>query len=137
MLTWTRKTISLSAGDVEVERIPSAVWRLRGQAHYITYDESAESAGGGTRTTLKMERDALTWVRHGLVTWTHVFREGERHVSRMMVAGRQMDIETHTSSLLIDVREHSGEVALVYAMGMVGDTEQVALTFQFKIIPSN
>ncbi|WAH36898.1 DUF1934 domain-containing protein [Alicyclobacillus dauci] len=129
-LSWERYTEG--SGDAEVERIPAAVWRQRGRAHYVSYEEPVSDKTGDVRTTLKIEADALTWIRHGLVTWTHTFRAGEEHTSRMLVGGQAMEITTSTKRLEIDVTGHGGRVFMEYDMIMGGDPQRIRLTLRFE-----
>lgn len=125
-------------GQQEVEQIENVVWRTRGQAHYLTYEEPEEllTASSGQesvhlRTALRLEKSSLTWIRQGAVEWTHVFREGEEHVSRMRIAGKSVPIETVTSALEIDVQSNSGYVLLRYDMKLGENVERIETTLSF------
>lgn len=136
-LLWTRKADGQASGEAEVERIPQAVWRQRDGVHYLTYTESAVSSEGDTRTTLRIERDVLTWIRHGLVTWTHSFREGEAHSSRMMLTQQWINVETRTKSLQIEVRENSGVISIAYDFAMDDEWDVVDLGLHFEVTPGS
>jgi uncharacterized beta-barrel protein YwiB (DUF1934 family) len=131
-LMWTRKTAgSDEADEAEQEVIEGAVWRHRGHAHYLSYEEPMNGQGS-VRTTLRVEPDALTWVRHGVVTWTHSFREGEQHASRLMLGQQSVNVETSTEKLVIEVQPNGGHVALVYDMQMAQEATRVELTLHFQ-----
>lgn len=130
-LKWTRRLPNSGAEEQAHETVDAANWRQRGQAHYLSYVESVDGPLQDVRTTLRIERDTLTWTRHGAFTWTHTFREGERHASRMQVGGQTLNVETNTHLLQIDVTEAGGEIQLVYEMAIDTEEAQVELSLSF------
>ncbi|MFD1675851.1 DUF1934 domain-containing protein [Alicyclobacillus fodiniaquatilis] len=129
VLKWTRQVGT--AAVAAMERVPEVVWRQRDRAHYLTYDESVNEAGGHVRTTLRLESDALTWIRHGLVTWRHTFRVGEKHHSEMQIGGQRVGMDTETHFLAIEIEPSGGRVEVVYDMQMDGESQRVRLKFNF------
>lgn len=153
-LTWTRREQEPSANQLsaitvdgaeeratDVERIENVLWRTRGQAHYLSYEEPSEADGaiasgeGNLRTTLRIEAAALTWIRHGVVTWTHRFREGEHHVSSMYLAAQSAVVETDTTALAIDVKSLAGNVHLDYEMKLGGALTRIETAIAFQRNP--
>ncbi|MFB5190987.1 DUF1934 domain-containing protein [Alicyclobacillus fastidiosus] len=130
VLTWVRRTDA--GGHVETERIADVTWQQRAGAHYLSYEEPVSGDTGSVRTTLRLEPHALTWIRHGLIDWTHTFREGDSHVSRMTMRSQAIAISTQTTHLQVDVHPEGGRVELRYVMTMAGEESDVALELTFS-----
>ncbi|GMA63586.1 DUF1934 domain-containing protein [Alicyclobacillus fastidiosus] len=130
VLTWVRRTAA--GGQVETERIADVTWQQRAGAHYLSYEESVSGDTGSVRTTLRLEPLALTWIRHGLIDWTHTFREGESHTSRMTMGSQAIAISTQTTHLQVDIHPDGGRVTLAYVMMMAGEESDVALELTFS-----
>lgn len=132
-LTWTREATSDGETTVDTMEIADAMWTIRGNSHYVTYTDAEEVAGASLRTTLRLEADQLTMIRHGAVRWNHTFREGNRQTSTMHVGAMGVQIEADTTELKVDVTETGGKVRLAYHMELAGDEQQVVLTFKFGL----
>ncbi|EPZ52605.1 DUF1934 domain-containing protein [Alicyclobacillus acidoterrestris] len=130
VLTWVRRTDALQ--QPETEQISDVVWQQKAGAHYLSYEEPVSDAAGTVRTTLRLEADAITWIRHGVINWTHTFRAGEHHTSHMAMGPQSVSISTTTTSLHVDVGPNGGHATLVYAMQMAGEESDVALELTFE-----
>lgn len=120
---------------IEQFEVKSARWSLRGQAHYITYeDEPATEASveaSRCRTTLRIEPEQLTLIRHGSLRWSHTFRVGGEQTSTMHFGGMAIPVQTDTSMLTVNVQPDRGHVHLVYRMCLGGDNQVVELDIRF------
>ncbi|WP_169794048.1 DUF1934 domain-containing protein [Alicyclobacillus acidiphilus] len=97
----------------------------------------AADASAVVRTTLRVEADAVTWLRHGLVHWSHTFRAGQIFESRMALGHQLLDIRTETESLRVDVRRNGGTLSLAYIMWLSSDpsspSTRVELAFDWSV----
>jgi hypothetical protein len=137
-------------GEAEAERmvIADAVWRQKGQAHYITFADPADGnsgsangnrdpAGGKSavgRTVLRVLPDRIVLTRFGDVTWNHTFAKGLSGKSTLRTAGFALNVEAETRELDVRVGPEGGIVRLAYRMtiGGAGGVEQdVRLQLRF------
>lgn len=97
-------------------------------SHYLSYkDPDAADA----RTTLKIEHDCLTMIRHGQVEWRHEFRAGEEYHSTMRIAHMSLQIETQTHRLSTEVVGDGGRLFVDYSIRMGGELKHVLLDLTF------
>lgn len=121
---------------VELLKIQNASWSLRGQSHFLTYEEP-DSAGSGdsgalrTRTTLRVEPEQLTLIRHGAVRWNHTFRAGQTQTSTMHLGAMAMRLQTITRTFTVDVLPLGGVVTLAYELSLADEPQEVKLEFRF------
>ncbi|WP_208320836.1 DUF1934 domain-containing protein [Alicyclobacillus sacchari] len=122
-MVWRRHSGATVEGEdgSESKVIESAVWYQRRGVHFLRWQER-EQAGGSI--TLRIEPDSVTWIRHGMVAWTHVFRAGDLAASQMAVGAGALAVETFTERLTIEVFPVGGTIHLVYRMRMAGQGEQ-------------
>jgi uncharacterized beta-barrel protein YwiB (DUF1934 family) len=99
-----------TARDVVEERVAAASWRQRGGAHWLVYQEPPESgaSAGDGRNALRIEPNALTWMRRGAVDWTQRFIPGVTTQSWLNIGGRSMPVTVTTERMDATVSEGGG-----------------------------
>jgi len=158
-LSWMREEYTDDGKRIDSAnpvRIVGAEWVVRGGAHYVTYQESAEelerqlgeqtqspaersvtttsaaeNMQSETRTTLCIKPNQLTLIRHGAVRWNHVFREGHHAASTMHIGPMVLAVETWTDTLNLEICETAGRVELSYRLDIAGEQQHVKLVIQF------
>jgi hypothetical protein len=157
-LVWERTAKDPSApGEGEFERmvIADAVWRQKGQTHYLTFADPADGnsgsadgnrdpaggqsdpAGGKSavgRTVLRVLPDRIVLARFGDVTWNHTFAKGLSGQSTLRTAGFALDVQAETRELDVRIGPEGGIVRLAYRMtigGAGGVVQDVRLQLRF------
>jgi uncharacterized beta-barrel protein YwiB (DUF1934 family) len=139
-LVWERTSRSVSGdtqaeADTETERVAvsDAVWRQKGDTHYLTFVDPASGDGGATgKTVLRLQPGALVLTRFGDVTWNHTFEPGQTRQSTMRMGGFWLDVEAKTHELDVHVEPSGGRISLSYRMDVGGVTQEVHLQLQFR-----
>lgn len=72
----------------------------------------------GTTTTLKVEDDKVTLIRHGTVTSTFVFEEGKENISHYATEYGVFTVGVRAESISTSMDEHGGVVAVSYSLDM-------------------
>ncbi len=133
-LVWERTAKDPAApGEVEAERmvIADAVWRQKGQAHYLTFTDPEAGKSTGGKIVLRILPDRLVLTRFGDVTWNHTFAKGVAGKSGLRMGGFGLDVETETRELDIRVDPEGGVVRMEYRMTMAGVVQDVRLQLRF------
>lgn len=121
-LRWERREFT-DSGTVQhnVDCVEAATWTVKQGRHYLRYEE----AEGGTFTTLCLDRQELTLVRHGEVTWNCAFRPGHETASTMHAHGLVFGVRVQTKSFEAEVNQEGGRLALSYRLWLNADSEEV------------
>jgi uncharacterized beta-barrel protein YwiB (DUF1934 family) len=130
-LRWTRTATSDGETTEDTLDIESAAWTLRGNSHYLTYLDDQEIAGQGLRTTLRLEADQFTMIRHGAIRWNHTFREGQHATSTMNIGAMGVPVDATTVELTLEVTAAGGCIRVLYDMELAGDQQRVLLMISF------
>lgn len=85
---------------------------------YISYKETGVTGMEGTTTTLKVEEDKVTLIRHGTVTSTFVFEEGKENISHYATEYGVFTVGVRADKINSAIDEHGGVVAVSYSLEM-------------------
>ncbi|AZR74053.1 hypothetical protein BBF96_12000 [Anoxybacter fermentans] len=85
----------------------------KGQATYLQYEESAEGLEG-VRTTLKLEKNRVTLIRHGKVSMCQVFEEGVKDESQYKTSYGSIPLSTDTKRLEQALGFDEGRIRIYY-----------------------
>ncbi|MDR3121701.1 MAG: DUF1934 domain-containing protein [Clostridiales bacterium] len=107
-----------------MELVTEGTYRKKGDAHYISYQESEMTGMEGTTTTIKAAGDELTLIRFGAVNSQFVFRQGKKHLSHYDTGFGSFTVDIMARNVEIDIGEHSGNIRLGYEMA-INDGEMV------------
>jgi uncharacterized beta-barrel protein YwiB (DUF1934 family) len=121
-LRWERREFEAS-GCVQqnVDCVEGATWTVKQGRHYLRYEE----AEGGTFTTLCVDGQEMTLVRHGEVTWNCAFRPGQETTSTMHAHGLVFGVRVQTKSFEAEVNQEGGRLAVSYRLWLDGDFQEV------------
>ncbi|WP_458863474.1 YwiB family protein [Acidaminobacterium chupaoyuni] len=100
----------------KVELVTNGQYYLRGGKYYIVYEESALTGMEGTKTTMKIEPDALTILRTGAVSSQLRLCAGQRHTALYQSNYGPLNISTITQSLTSQLGEDGGFLEVSYAV---------------------
>lgn len=127
------KTIQYMNGEPEtIELITQGKYYKEGSDYMAEYDETEISGMEGTRTTLRIENDALTIERKGTTTSNLKFKEGLDHVSMYTTPFGTLEVMIKPKRVEIAVDEEGGKVQLEYKMEAVG-LESIDNSLQLSI----
>jgi len=87
-------------------------------AFYISYKETGVTGMEGTTTTLKVEEDKVTLIRHGTVTSTFVFEEGKENISHYATEYGVFTVGVRADRINSTMDEFGGVVAVSYYLDM-------------------
>jgi len=85
---------------------------------YISYKETGVTGMEGTTTTLKVEEDKVTLIRHGTVTSTFVFEEGKENISHYATEYGVFTVGVRADRINSTMDEFGGVVAVSYYLDM-------------------
>lgn len=86
--------------------------------YYITYEETETTGFEGCITTMKVEEDRVTVIRHGPTSSHLVLQKGVRNVGRYEMMGNPMEIGVYTDGLESTISDKGGMLHLKYTMDM-------------------
>ncbi len=92
----------------------------KGNAFYVSYKETGMTGMEGTTTTLKIEENRVTLIRHGTVSSTFVFEEGRKNISHYATEIGVFTVEVKAGKVDSAMDEHGGMVAVSYSLDMFG-----------------
>lgn len=87
-----------------------------GGKYYISYEESELTGLCGTRTTLKIEDEAVTVLRTGLFPSQLVFQKGRKHMSLYTTEYGQFTVGVDTQSITKHLSDSGGFLDVKYAI---------------------
>ena len=101
-----------------MELVTEGTYKKRGDAHYISYQESESTGMEGTTTTIKASGDILTLIRFGSVNSQFIFQQGKRHLSHYDTGYGSFTVGITANNVEIDIGEHCGNIRLGYEMSI-------------------
>ncbi len=88
-------------------------------AFYISYKETGVTGMEGTTTTLKVEENRVTLIRHGTVASTFVFEEGVENISHYATEFGVFTVAVTADRIESALDEYGGVVAVSYSLDMI------------------
>lgn len=92
----------------------------KGQATYLQYEEGTEGLEG-VQTTLKLEKDRVTLIRHGDMGLRQVFEEGKKDSCEYHTAFGSLSMMTETQGLEHALGMDEGRIRITYNVYFAGD----------------
>ncbi|MDF2672380.1 MAG: hypothetical protein K0R09_645 [Clostridiales bacterium] len=115
------KTVQFLDGQPEeIELITEGEYYKDGNEYFASYDESEISGMEGTKTTMKIENDALAIIRQGTTNSNLIFKKNLNHVSLYSTPYGSLEVTVKPSKVAIDISETGGKVELAYIMEASG-----------------
>jgi uncharacterized beta-barrel protein YwiB (DUF1934 family) len=115
------KTLQYINGQPEsIELITQGEYYRENNDFFAIYEETEISGMEGTKTTLKIQPDSLTIIRHGTTNTNLLFKKGLNHVSLYNTPYGTLEVTVRPSKVLIDVGDTGGKVELRYKMEAPG-----------------
>lgn len=115
------KTVQYSDGQPEeIELITEGEYYKEGNEYFASYEESEISGMEGTKTTMKIQNDALAIIRQGTTNSNLLFKKDLNHVSLYSTPYGALEVTIKPSKVLIDIGEAGGRVELAYKMEATG-----------------
>ena len=99
-----------------IELVTEGVLEDRGNAWFLSYEESDLTGMGGVTTTFIVEPDKVTLKRTGKLNSEMVFQEGQVHESLYQVEFGALMISVCASRVMADICHDGGMIDLVYAI---------------------
>lgn len=87
---------------------------------YVSYKETGVTGMEGTTTTLKIEENRVTLIRHGTVSSTFVFEEGRKNTSHYATEFGVFTVEVAAEKVFSAIDEDGGMVAVSYSLDVFG-----------------
>lgn len=106
-------------GDPEadvVELTTAGRFYRRGDAYFVSYEESEMTGLLGTRTTLKVLPDAVSVIRTGLCPSQLVFERGKRHVTLYNTEYGSLEVSVSTERINHALTDDGGTIDVRYAI---------------------
>ena len=100
----------------QIELVTEGVLEDKGNAWFLTYEESDLTGMGGVTTTFIVEPDKITLKRSGKLNSQMVFQEGVVHESLYQVEFGALMISVCASRVMADICHDGGMIDLVYAI---------------------
>ena len=97
-----------------IELVTEGTLEDRGNAWFLSYEESDLTGMGGVTTTFIVEPDKVTLKRSGRLNSQMVFQEGTVHESLYQMEFGAMMITVCASKVSFDLTEEGGTVDLIY-----------------------
>lgn len=127
------KTMQYVDGQPEIiELITEGQYSKEEKNYTACYEESEISGMEGTKTTLKIEENALSIIRNGTTNSNLVFKKGLNHVSLYSTPFGALEVTIKPKKIFIDVDETGGKVELEYIMEAAG-TESIENALELNI----
>lgn len=104
----------------------------KGQATYLQYREGAEGLEG-VQTTLKLEKNRVTLIRHGDISMKQVFENGLRDDGLYQTPYGSLALGTETSLVEMVLGFEEGRVRIFYDLylgGAVSSANTLEITYQ-------
>ena len=98
----------------QIELVTEGVLEDKGNAWFLTYEESDLTGMGGVTTTFIVEPDKITLKRSGKLNSQMVFQEGVVHESLYQVEFGALMISVCASRVMADICPDGGMIDLVY-----------------------
>lgn len=115
------KTMQYIDGQPEIiELITEGEYSKEQCCFVASYNESEISGMEGTKTTLKIEENALSIIRNGTTNSNLVFKKGLNHVSLYSTPFGALEVIIKPKKVFIDVDDKGGKVELEYRMEASG-----------------
>lgn len=92
----------------------------KGQATYLQYQEGAEGLEG-VQTTLKIEKDRVTLIRHGELSMNQVFKSGTMTEGIYRTPWGQFDMGTETTNIEMALGFEEGRFRIFYKLYLGGE----------------
>ncbi len=103
--------------DAEVMNfITEGSYYKKGGNYYITYAESPVTGLDGTTTTLKIEPESITLIRHGNVSSLMVFKKGRKHTSGYETEYGTIEVGVTARKLSVDMNDFGGHFNVEYIL---------------------
>jgi uncharacterized beta-barrel protein YwiB (DUF1934 family) len=99
-----------------IELVTEGKYYRKGNAYYITYQESEVTGMDGTTTTLKISDGIVTLMRFGSVNSQFIFQQGHKHVSYYDTSHGAFTIGVFANEVSINVNDTGGEISVDYEL---------------------
>lgn len=103
-----------------MELITEGKLYIKDNAYYISYKETGVTGMEGTTTTLKIEENRVTLIRHGTVSSTFVFEEGKKNTSHYATEFGVFTVEVAAEKVYSVMDDNGGMVAVSYSLDVFG-----------------
>ncbi len=90
------------------------------QAVFLQYEEDSEGLKG-VKTTLKLERERVTLIRHGKVSMNQTFEKGLRHKGEYQTPYGNISLTTDTTDIEMAIGQDEGLIRIFYDVYMAED----------------
>lgn len=94
---------------------------IRGDKHYVIYDEAIENGKYVTHNTLKISSDEVEFIKKGPMNSHMRYEKGRNVVSFVSTPYGTLKIENDTKDIIIEEEEDHIKVKIDYVMSCEGD----------------
>lgn len=104
----------------------------KGQATYLQYQEGAEGLEG-VQTTLKIEKNRVTLIRHGDISMKQIFEQGTRDEGMYHTPYGDLTLGTETTLLEMMLAYEEGRIRIFYDLylsGAISSVNTLEITYQ-------
>ena len=108
-----------------MELITEGKFYKKGNAYYISYNETDVTGMKGTTTTLKVEGSIVTLIRHGTISSTFVFEEGKENVSHYATEYGVFTVGVKAERISAVIDDDGGLVSVVYSLDIYGQDREL------------
>ncbi len=109
-------TQTVENGDSVIELVTDGKYSYSENESLVIYDESSLTGMEGTKTTFKIEKDAVTLTREGSVNSQMMFQKGKKHFFLYDTPFGATTMGVDTQKLKTDMGEHGGKMDIVYSV---------------------
>lgn len=102
-----------------IQSVPGDLY-LKGEAVYVRYTEP-DPTMGDTNTTVKIKNDEVKVIRHGGLQSEQTFSKDRVDWGFYQVAQGNLELETRTKNINIQLKEGMGTVSWSYELYVSGD----------------
>ena len=115
-----------------IELVTEGTLEDRGNAWFLSYEESDLTGMGGVTTTFIVEPDKVTLKRSGRLNSQMVFQNGVPHDSLYQMAFGALMIRVCAQSIFFDIMPEGGVIDLVYTIE-IENTEAGVIDYHLDI----
>ncbi len=90
------------------------------QAVFLQYEEDSEGLKG-VKTTLKLEKERVTLIRHGKVSMNQTFEKGLKHEGGYQTPYGNIPLITDTTDIEIAIGQDEGLIRIFYNLYLAED----------------
>lgn len=121
MITLRGMQTSTQNQTTTIEFVSEANFYKKDDTYYIVYEETEITGMKGTKTTIKVSKDAVSLIRFGTISSNMTFEMGIKHASSYGTGFGFLNVSTEANEIRTSLNEDGGEVYVDYEVEIEGE----------------